>query len=188
MIKKICVFCGSSFGGNNIYLKEVVALGKSLAENNIELVYGGGHSGLMGALAKSVIDHSGQVTGVIPQKIYDQVEHIELTHLHIVETMHERKHKMYDLADAFIALPGGIGTLEELAEIMTWQQIGYHEKPVGVFNINDFYEPFQHLLSHMIKEGFLKKDFIDQLVVENSLHDLLDKISSYEPLKHNKWN
>ncbi|WP_099600888.1 TIGR00730 family Rossman fold protein, partial [Pseudomonas sp. 2995-1] len=112
--------------------------------------YGGGNSGLMGALSSSALKAGGNVTGIIPKKIHEQVEHIELSELHIVDTMHDRKNMMYSLADAFIALPGGIGTIEELAEIFTWQQIGYHQKPVAVWNINQFYNPFRDMMLHMV--------------------------------------
>lgn len=187
-MKKICIFCGSSFGNNEIYKKEIEALGKYLGENKMDLIYGGGNSGLMGALSKTTIEHGGHVTGVIPQKLYDQVEHIELNDLQIVETMHERKSKMYELADGFISLPGGIGTLEEIAEILTWQQIGYHHKPIGILNINNFYSPFRDMLLHMEREGFLKKEFFDTLIVENNISELMNRMMDYEPILQNKWD
>ncbi|MBU9723749.1 MULTISPECIES: TIGR00730 family Rossman fold protein [Bacillaceae] len=187
MINKICVFCGSSFGSNELYKHEVEKIGRLFGENGIELIYGGGNSGLMGALSKTTLESGGKVTGIIPKKIHEQVDHIDLTELHIVETMHERKNMMYNLADAFIALPGGIGTLEELAEIFTWQQIGYHQKPVAVWNINQFYNPFRDLLLHMVREGFMKKEFLENLIVDDNLEEIMMQLKTYNPSQHNKW-
>ncbi|MBU9712848.1 TIGR00730 family Rossman fold protein [Bacillus tamaricis] len=187
-MKKVCVFCGSSFGKSNIYKQEIEKLGHMIGKKDMELIYGGGNSGLMGVLSKAVLAEGGQVTGIIPKKIYDQVDHVELTDLHIVETMHERKNKMYSLADAFIALPGGIGTLEELAEVFTWQQIGYHEKPVGILNINHFYDPFRDMLLHMVREGFIKKEFLENLIVDDNMEELFDQLNKYNPTSSNKWS
>lgn len=187
MLQNICVFCGSSFGRSDRYRDEVEKLGKSLANKKINLIYGGGNVGLMGVLARSILEYGGEATGVIPQKIFDSVEHIELTKTIVVETMHERKAAMYELADAFIALPGGIGTLEELAEVMTWQQIGYHHKPIGVLNIENFYQPFEHFLEHMVQEGFLRQEFADNLIVERSPQQLLERMNSFAPQVVSKW-
>lgn len=188
MMKKVCIFCGSSFGNNEIYKEEAYKLGRFLGENKLDLIYGGGNVGLMGILSKTAIEHGSNVTGVIPQKIYDQVEHIELSDLHIVETMHERKSKMYELADGFISLPGGIGTLEEIAEILTWQQIGYHHKPIGILNINNFYNPFRDMLLHMEREGFLRREFFDTLIVQDNVPALLEKMNIFQPTLRSKWD
>ncbi|SDZ11199.1 hypothetical protein SAMN05421736_106120 [Evansella caseinilytica] len=186
-MKKLCVFCGSSFGQHPSYKDEILKFGKILGEKQIELIYGGGNAGLMGALSQAVLAHGGTATGIIPKKIYDQVEHIELSQLHIVDTMHERKNKMYELAEAFVALPGGIGTLEELAEIITWQQIGYHQKAIGIYNVNGFYDPFREMLKHMIAEGFLKQSMLDHLIVEDNVETLLERLDQFQPFEHSKW-
>lgn len=186
-MKKICVFCGSSFGKNGKYIDDVKLLGTTLAAHDMELVYGGGNIGIMGELARSVLEKNGKVTGIIPKKIYENVQHVELTNLIIVEHMHERKAKMYEHADAFIALPGGIGTLEELAEVMTWQQIGYHAKPIALLNMHGYYNGFIDLLSHMEEEGFLNRQYIDNLVIESNPVLLLDQLAKKEISKVNKW-
>ncbi|MFZ3591094.1 TIGR00730 family Rossman fold protein [Bacillus sp. DJP31] len=125
-------------------------------------------------------ENDGKVTGIIPKKLYEVVDHLELTNLHVVENMHERKAKMYELSDGFIALPGGIGTLEELAEVMTWYQIGYHSKPIALYNINGYYTKFVQLLEHMVEEGFLKKDYVESLIVEENLNVLAEKMNTFE--------
>ncbi|MBU8906207.1 TIGR00730 family Rossman fold protein [Desertibacillus haloalkaliphilus] len=184
-MKSLCLFLGSS-SGDPIYSEKVAELGKKLAQDQLEVIYGGGNVGLMGELARSVTENGGKVTGVIPKKFYDNVPHIELNDLHIVETMHERKNKMYELADGFIALPGGIGTLEELAEVLTWQQVGFHQKPVGLYNINGFYEPFRDLLSHMVSSGFLSEEFFSTLIIEDDVDILLEKLEDFD-YKQTKW-
>ncbi|MBM6616842.1 TIGR00730 family Rossman fold protein [Bacillus suaedaesalsae] len=187
-LKNLCVFMGSSEGNHPDYVAQAKELGMHLAEKNIELIYGGGNVGIMGELSRSVLSNGGKVTGVIPKKIYDMVEHVDLTHLHIVEHMHERKAKMYELADGFIALPGGIGTLEEVAEVMTWFQIGYHSKPIGLFNVQQFYTPLLHLLEHMIKEGFLKKEFLQNVIIEDNFVTLLQKMNDLQTTFVDKWS
>lgn len=186
-LMKICIFCGSSFGNSSIYQEKVNELGTFLANKNIELVYGGGNVGLMGEISRAVLAQGGRVTGVIPEVIYHNVEHIELTELYVVKNMHERKAKMYELADGFIALPGGIGTLEELAEVMTWYQIGYHQKPIGIYNIDGFYNGLTDTFGHMIREGFLKKEYIDSLVIADEPESLLEKMANQEMNTINKW-
>ncbi len=184
----ICVFCGSSFGTSNLYKEEVKKLGKLLAKNNIKLIYGGGNSGLMGVLAHEVMENKGEATGIIPRRIYENVDHLELTELKIVDSMHERKAMMYELADAFIALPGGIGTMEEMFEVMTWNQIGYHLKPLGIFNIDHYYDPLQEMIQHMSEEGFVQKQHLDQTIFEDDAERLLNRLDSQEITKMNKWN
>jgi uncharacterized protein (TIGR00730 family) len=185
--KSICVFCGSSKGNHVDYIKEANQLGVKLAHHGIDLIYGGGNIGVMGEISRSVLQNGGNSIGVIPKKIFDRVEQIELTELFVVEDMHERKAKMYELADGFIALPGGIGTLEELAEVMTWFQIGYHNKPIALFNINHFYDPFVRLLQHMVGEGFLKEEYLTSLIVESNLDILLEKMEKHEAEVIDKW-
>ncbi|WP_257348558.1 TIGR00730 family Rossman fold protein [Pseudalkalibacillus decolorationis] len=186
--QRICVFCGSSFGVNDAYKKNVKELGTLLAKNQIELVYGGGNSGLMGELAHAVMSNNGKATGIIPHKINDSVEHLELTDLIVVDTMHERKSKMYELADAFIALPGGIGTMEEMFEVMTWNQLGYHTKPLGLFNIEHYYDPLFELLHHMHQEGFVRKEHLEQTVIEDNADHLVQQLNSLEMKTFDKWS
>ncbi len=156
-MKNICVFCGSSNGSIPIYESKTIELAELMVNHNLELIYGGGSIGLMGILANQVLSLSGRVTGIIPKFLYDlEVGHDGITRLIIVKSMHERKEKMAEMADAFIALPGGFGTLEELAEMMTWVQLKLIEKPVGLLNINGYYDPLLEQLDHMVKEGFLK--------------------------------
>lgn len=158
-IKSICVYCGSQPGTNEAYVHAAEALGALMANAGIGLVYGGGAKGIMGTLAQSVLTNGGVVTGIIPQFLVDK-ESAEaslsgLTHAIITEDMHTRKHEMFQRADAFIALPGGLGTLEEITEIMTWAQIGRHQKPIAFANIDGFWDPLLRLLDHMRQEGFI---------------------------------
>ncbi len=179
-LKSVSVFCGSSNGSKPEYMEQAKNLGSFLASHNIELIYGGGNLGVMGEISRSVMENGGTVTGVIPKKLYDMVDHIDLTNLHIVKDMHERKAKMYELSDGFIALPGGIGTLEELSEVMTWYQIGYHSKPIALFNINKYYNSFIRLLEHMVTEGFLKHEYVDSLIVAEELEGLAERMNNFE--------
>ncbi|MGE6204892.1 TIGR00730 family Rossman fold protein [Guptibacillus hwajinpoensis] len=186
-LKRMTVFCGSSENVDNHYFEAVEQLGKELADKEIEVVYGGGNVGLMGALARSVLKAGGKVTGIIPRKIYDNVTHIELSNLVIVDTMHERKAKMYELGDAFIALPGGIGTLEELTEIFTWYQLEYHNKPIGLLNTKGYYDRFYLMLEHMVEEGFLHKRYMEPLLTEENPEKLVAMISRHSVPMMNKW-
>lgn len=166
-MKSIAVFCGSRAGKKQSYLDGAQKLGEVLAEKNITLIYGGSSVGLMGMIADTVIKNGGEVIGVIPNILVNkEISHHTLTELHIVSTMHERKAKMYELADGFIAMPGGIGTLEELAEVITWNAIGEHEKPCGLLNIEKYYEPFIGLLDHMVEEGFMNKELRELILFE----------------------
>ena len=155
-MQRICVFCGSNSGNSPEYLSAAVELGNLLPENGIGLVYGGSNIGLMGALADAVLKSGGHVTGVIPQSLVDrEVAHGGLSDLRIVESMHERKALMADLADGFVALPGGYGTFDELCEILTWAQLGIHTKPIGLLNTLGYWEPFMGFLDHAVTAGFL---------------------------------
>lgn len=159
IMQRVCVYCGSSMGSRPEYLAAAQALGKELAQRQLTLVYGGAKVGLMGEVADAVLAHGGQVIGILPKALMTkEIAHEGLTELHIVESMHERKLKMADLADAFIALPGGLGTLEELSEIATWTQLGLHRKPCGVLNILGYYDGFIEFLSHAIQEGFVREE------------------------------
>ena len=160
MIKRICVYCGANSGKNPQFAQIANHLGRLLAENNIELVYGGGRIGLMGIVADSVLAHGGKVIGIIPQKLVDKEQaHTGLTDLRIVNDMHERKATMAALADAFIALPGGFGTLEELFEVITWGQIGYHAKPVVVLDVAEFYESLEKFIYSAIASGLIREEY-----------------------------
>lgn len=153
---KIAVFCGSQLGSVNVYKEQVYFLGKELALENITLVYGGSKTGLMGEIANGILNHNGNVIGVIPNFLVDkELAHDSLTELIYVETMHERKAKMNELSDGFIILPGGLGTMEEFFEILTWAQLGLHQKPIIIFNIDGFYDPLLSLINQMISKGFI---------------------------------
>ncbi len=179
-IRRLCVFCGSSPGRSPLYIQKAQEVGRSLAKAGITLVFGGSGIGLMGVLAKTVMENSGYTIGVIPRRIYDMVEHVPLTEEHIVESMHERKSMMYDLADAFMVLPGGIGTMEEFFEAFTWNQLGYHLKPIGILEVNGFFAPLMAFLSHMAKEGFCRKEQLDTLVVEDEPALLIKRLKEME--------
>ena len=157
-LKKICVYCGSGAGNDPAYANAARILGRSMAQSGIELVYGGGSVGLMGITAQTVLDHGGKVTGIIPAFLKErEVMLDEVSNLVITEDMHERKRMMFDEAQAFVALPGGIGTLEELVEMLTWAQLGQHRKPVLLANINQFWDPLMDLLNHMRDEAFIRE-------------------------------
>lgn len=180
-IKTIAVFCGSSIGNNPLYEQKAIDLGKALYNNQIGLVYGGGNHGLMGVVAKTVFALGGSVTGVLPEALnLASVRQVVVeTELIIVSTMHERKAKMYSLADAFIALPGGIGTFEEFLEVFTWLQLGYHHKPVALLNTAGFYDPLLNFFQQSSDEGFLHKDLLDALVVEEDENLLLKRMQGF---------
>jgi uncharacterized protein (TIGR00730 family) len=177
-IKSICVYCGSGAGNNPAFLKAALDFGRILAEHRIRLVYGGGSVGLMGALAESVLDHGGTVTGVIPDFLVDR-EHM-LTRVQervITRDMHERKRAMFERADAFVALPGGIGTLEELVEQLTWAQLGRHKKPILVLNSERFWDPLCALLDHMQKLEFIRPGFSVHLLVADRVEEILPRLT-----------
>lgn len=181
-MERLAVYCGSSFGASEKYKEAAIGLGKELAKRNITLVYGGSSNGLMGAVADTVLNESGKAIGVIPKLLEErEIAHKGLTELHTVETMHERKAKMMDLADGFIVLPGGTGTLEEFFEVFTWGQIGLHKKPCGLLNIEHYYDPLIHLFDHMIEQKFLQEKFRMMLIAEEQPAVLIEKFTSYEP-------
>lgn len=181
-MKRICVFCGSSMGTRPAYAKAAVNLGKMLADSDIELVYGGGNVGLMGVVANACMAAGGKVTGIIPKALMElEVGHINLTQLHVVNDMHERKAMMAQLSDAFIALPGGIGTMEEMFEVWTWGQLGFHKKPVGVLDVAGYYSHLHHFLDQMVSEGFLKERHRKMVAVEEDAAALLERLRQYQP-------
>lgn len=187
-MRSICVFCGSSPGRNSTYQTAAVELGRLLAEKKLNLVYGGGNIGLMGEIAQSVITSGGSAVGVIPQFLVEkELVYDKLTEIRVVETMHERKAIMAELADAFVAMPGGFGTLEETVEVLTWAQLGLHEKPIGLLNIDGYYRHLNHFFDHMIAEGFLLGEYKDMLLVEDSPEALLESLSSFKMPEIDKW-
>ena len=187
-MKNICVYCGSSPGITEDYAIAARQLAAQLVRQDLGLVYGGGNVGLMGVIADEVMRLGGRVTGVIPKALMDkEVGHTALTSLHIVANMHERKAMMAELSDAFIAMPGGIGTLEELFEVLTWSQLGFHEKPVGLYNINDFYQKLHDFLLHTVEQGFLRPAHLDLLYIETDPAQLLKKFAEYRPVHVKKW-
>lgn len=177
VMQNICVFCGSNPGSDAAYVDAAADLGRQLAQRRIGLIYGGSNAGLMGALADATLNAAGHVTGVIPRSLVDrEVAHRGLSDLRIVETMHERKALMADLADAFIAMPGGYGTLDELCEILTWAQLGIHAKPVGLLNTLGYWDPFLTFLDHAVDAGFVKPAHRLMLACNSNGAQLLDLI------------
>lgn len=180
-MKQICVFCASSDGANPSYLELAKQTGKLLAARNIGLVYGGAKIGLMGAVANAVLEHGGSVTGVLPHFLSnEEVAHKGLTELIMVDSMHQRKLKMSELADAFITLPGGFGTLEELSEILTWSQLGLHQKPIGIIDHKGFYTHFIQQLDLMVREGLLRQANRDLLLVADDPQNLLEQLLQFQ--------
>ena len=174
---RICVYTGSRPGSRPEYQAAARGFGKLLAERGIGLVYGGGHLGLMGVVADAALAAGGEVVGVIPQKLVEwEVAHGGLTELHVVHSMHERKQMMADLADAFVALTGGIGTMEELFEVWAWLHLGYHDKPCALLNVAGFYDPLIAFLDGMVVEGFLKTGTREMLLTGADPHELVDRL------------
>lgn len=187
-MRRVCVFCGSSPGASSLYADVARQLGALLARRGLGLVYGGGNVGLMGILADAVLKGGGHVTGVIPQSLVDlEVAHAGLTDLRIVGSMHERKALMADLADGFIALPGGIGTLEEFCEILTWAQLGLHEKPCGLINVAGYFDHLMAFLDHSVSERFFRAEHRSMVLLDDDAERLLDRFETYRPPHLEKW-
>ncbi|KAA1247073.1 TIGR00730 family Rossman fold protein [Aquimarina sp. RZ0] len=187
-IVSICVFCGSSEGNDAKFVDEALVLGEKLAQQNITLVYGAAKIGVMGKVAEGALMHKGKVIGVIPEFLkVKEVVHLGLTELITTTNMHERKMKMQNISDGFIILPGGFGTLEELFEIITWAQLGLHQKPIGLLNVNGFYNHLLQLLENMVRNGFLKTENYELLLVADTTDDLLKKMRKFEPMSVPKW-
>ncbi|MEH6567005.1 MAG: TIGR00730 family Rossman fold protein [Halopseudomonas sp.] len=185
---RICVFCGSSAGNQPQYLQAAVELGTALADAGIGLVYGGAQVGLMGAVADAALAAGGEVIGVIPRHLVErELAHDGLTQLIEVSSMHERKARMADLADGFIALPGGVGTFEELFEVWTWGQLGHHQKPCALYNAAGYYDKLIAFLDHALAEGFMKQPYRDMLIVAADIPSLLHQVHSYQAPKVAKW-
>jgi len=186
-MKSLCVYCGSSVGASPVYADAARALAQSMVSERIDLVYGGGNVGLMGIIADEVLKLGGKVTGVIPKTLLDyEVGHRGLTHLYIVKDMHERKAKMAKLSSGFIAMPGGIGTLEELFEALTWSQLGFHDKPIGLLNVNGFYDGLIRFVQNLVKQGFLKPEHAALMMYEDNASALMHRFKSFVPQKQKK--
>lgn len=187
-MKSITVFCGSSFGTEEIYKEQAYLVGKIFAKENIRLIYGGANVGLMGAVADGVIENEGKAIGVLPHFLQSkEIAHTNLTELILVETMHERKTKMNELSDGVIVLPGGYGTLEEFFEMITWAQLGLHKKPIAILNINGFYDDLIKLVQTMVDKGFLKQINQEMLLVSDAIDELLEKMRTYNAPTVGKW-
>jgi len=187
-VQAVCVFCGSSSGIRSSYAVSARRLGAELVQRDLTLVYGAGDVGLMGVLADAVLEAGGRVIGVIPEALVQrEVAHDGLTELRVVNSMHERKALMAELADAFITLPGGIGTLEELCEVLTWSQLGIHSKPVGLLNVEGYFAPFIAMLDHAVAEGFMKTDCRRLLLTAVDEAILLDACAAWEPIPVRRW-
>ncbi|APF28318.1 TIGR00730 family Rossman fold protein [Clostridium sporogenes] len=188
-MKRICVYSGSNLGLRSEYKESAKLLGKILAENKIELVYGGSRIGLMGEISNEVLRNNGKVIGVMPKGLFSgEMVHENLTKLIEVENMHERKQTMAELSDGFIALPGGLGTFEELFEVLSWAQLGIHKKPIGILNISNFFDPLLHMIKNTCTEGFMNESNIKLISVSDNPSELIKQMKNYvPPLMENKW-
>jgi uncharacterized protein (TIGR00730 family) len=187
-MKSIAIFCGASTGQNPLYRETAQALGSLFAQRSIRLVFGGGKVGLMGVIADAVLAGGGEVVGVIPQSLVDmEVAHPSLTELHVVETMHARKALMAAQSDAFVAMPGGFGTFDELCEIVTWNQLNIIQKPAALFNVNGYFNSFLAMIDHAVAEGFIKAEHRQNLIVEDQPEKLLERLLHHSPVITQKW-
>ena len=192
-MKRLCVFCGSNAGHNPIYRAEAEKLGRLLAARGIELVYGAGNIGLMGAVADACMEAGGTVIGIIPEALMGKevagraVDHRALTRIEVVDSMHTRKARMAELSDGFIALPGGFGTFEELCEILTWSQLGFHAKPAGFLNVRGYYDGLRGFVDHAVGEAFLRAPHRDMLIFREDCDEMLDALAAYKPPVVEKW-
>lgn len=187
-MKRICVFCGSNKGADPIYLETAAKVGEFLARENIELVYGGGRVGLMGKVADMVLANGGRVTGVIPAALdKKEIAHKGLTELHVVNSMHERKTLMAELADGFIALPGGFGTFEEFCEIVTWAQLGIHQKPCALLNVGGFYDNLIAQIDFSVAQNFISTEHRRLVIVECEVEKIYESMKNFQPPQTGKW-
>lgn len=188
MKKNICVFCGASEGNRLEYRTAAEQLGKIIAKQNRRLIYGGGNKGLMGIIANAVLAHGGEVIGIIPERLVKaETAHHGITQLEVVDNMHQRKARLAELADGFIAMPGGTGTLEEFFEVWTGMQIGYHEKPVALFDIANFWQPMLSFLKHAVQEGFIRENFYNTLIVSDNAEFVLKQMDDFVPKDLQRW-
>lgn len=188
-MKRICVFCGSSAGASPLYAEAAKELGEVIAESGIGLVYGGAQCGLMGAVANAALAHGGEVIGVIPEAMIEkEIAHVGISDLRIVRSMHERKMLMSDLADAFIAMPGGMGTIEEFCEILTWAQLGIHAKPCGLLDTEDgFFTHMRRFFDHAVDDGFIRPEHRALVMEDSDPESLLDRMAAFRPAHTVKW-
>ena len=187
-MKRICVYCGSSYGKLPAYTEAAKALGNVLNDHGIGLVYGGASVGIMGVVADAVLAGGGEVIGVIPQSIVDlEIAHTGLTELKVVPDMHERKAMMAEYSDGFIALPGGLGTMEELFEVWTWAQLGFHDKPCGLMNVAGYYDHLTAFIAHAVDQEYVKAAHQDVLLVASEPNDLIQQMTSYQAVPDGKW-
>ncbi len=187
-MKSLTVFCGSNFGNHPSYLQACDELADLLVTRNMQLVFGGSHMGLMGRLADAVLSRGGKVTGVIPERLVEkEIAHTGLTSLIVVKTMHERKARMAELCDGFLALPGGIGTIEEIMEVYTWNQLGYHAKPCALLNINGYYDHLNAFMEHMVNAKFLKAEHRALLLSGDNIETLIDEMANIRIEFQDKW-
>lgn len=187
-MKRLCVYCGSNHGNSAAFTQAARELGEALADRNLELVYGGSHVGLMGVVADAVLARGGQVTGVLPRFMADkELAHTRLTKLHLVDTMHERKRLMLELAEGFVALPGGFGTFEEIFEAITWGQLHLHAFPCALLNIAGYYDALVEFLRGSSAHGFVRQEQYDSLIVAKSVDDLFQQFTRFRPVKSEKW-
>lgn len=187
-MKSLCVYCGSNSGAKPAYAEAAVALGTRMARDGVRLVYGGGNIGLMGTVADAVLAAGGEVTGVIPRQLVDmEVAHLGLTELEVVGSMHERKSRMFDLADAFVALPGGFGTLEEIVEMLTWRQLGIGTKPCAILDVGGYWAPLVAMMDRMVEDRFLHPAQRDDLWTGRDIDAMLDWMRGYRPAEATKW-
>lgn len=187
-MKGIVVFCGSSEGTDPQFAKDAYNLGKTLAQQQIDLIYGGAKIGIMGKVAQGALDNEGRVIGVIPEFLKrKEVYHDGLSELIITQNMHDRKLKMHELSDGILMLPGGFGTLEEFFEMLTWAQLGLHPYPIAVLNTNGFYDELLQMLKKMVEKGFVKKENLDAILVDDNIDLLLEKMNAFKPLPMPQW-
>ncbi len=187
-MNSICIYCGSSFGNAPAYRQAALDMGAALARRGLTLIYGGASVGLMGAVADGALDNGGRVIGVMPQALFEkELRHTRLTEFEVVDTMHTRKARMIELADAMIALPGGFGTYEELTEAITWAQLGYHSKPCGVLNLHGFYDGLLQLMERAISDGFVREGHRELLLIDTDIERLLDRVATHVPPSLIKW-
>ena len=187
-MKSICVFLGANPGNDPKYAQAARNMGQELAQRGITTVYGGSRTGLMGTLAQSALDAGGKVIGVIPESLYKiEIAHTELTELHVADSMHERKALMAEISDGFVAMPGGVGTMDEIFEIFTWAQLGFHSKPCGLLNVDGYYNKLLTFLDNVVEEGFLKDMHREKLITAETPDTLIEAFSNYEPPTGSKW-
>ncbi|MBJ6977741.1 MULTISPECIES: TIGR00730 family Rossman fold protein [unclassified Luteimonas] len=187
-MKSLCVYCGSNSGSSPAYAEAAIALGTRMARDGIRLVYGGGNIGLMGTVADAVLAAGGDVVGVIPKQLVDmEVAHLGLAELEVVGSMHERKSRMFDLADAFVALPGGFGTLEEIVEMLTWRQLGIGNKPCAILDVDGYWSPLIAMMDRMVEDRFLHPGQREDLWTGRDIDDMLAWMQAYQPAQASKW-